>query len=400
MAPQNMQPLKVRFVAPIWATYRAALVEQLQQSPNIYPSFHGSAKGHPASGVAQMDLAEMRDFHDAPLVRLPGGAFWQRNWIWSTLRSDADLVIATGDPHYLSTVVATPLLRLRGKSVLLWTHGWTRPDKGLKRQVRLLFYRLANGLLLYSDEGKDFAVQMGLRPSRLHVINNSMGYMPDLAERDRRKSTRQRWIVISRLIPERRIEQVIRQVHRLELSGRGVDLTIVGDGPCRAELERLSSALDASVSFEGAIYDASTTNNLLQSSDVLVSPGHVGLAAVHALSNGCPVSTHKNPSAQMPEHVVVVQGVTGVRWPENDYDAMGDQTYDFVCKADPAETAQVCREVISEGWTPQEQAGRMLKACADVHGRWRSRFRRRPGSSRRSTEMVAVRQLWGGQLGW
>ena len=51
-----------------------------------------------------------------------------------------------------------------------------------------------------------------------------------------------------------------------------------------------------------------------------VSPGNVGLAAIHSLSFGTPVCTHSNLLNQMPEIEAVEEGVTGCYFDENNLD--------------------------------------------------------------------------------
>ena len=53
-------------------------------------------------------------------------------------------------------------------------------------------------------------------------------------------------------------------------------------------------------------------------SAVCVSPGNVGLTAIHSLTFGCPVITHDNFTMQMPEFEAIKEGVTGSFFKEND----------------------------------------------------------------------------------
>jgi hypothetical protein len=59
---------------------------------------------------------------------------------------------------------------------LFWTHGWTRPDRGLKRVFRGTFYRLAHSLLLYGHYARDIGLREGISPARLRVIYNSLDF--------------------------------------------------------------------------------------------------------------------------------------------------------------------------------------------------------------------------------
>ena len=50
----------------------------------------------------------------------------------------------------------------------------------------------------------------------------------------------------------------------------------------------------------------------------MVSPGNVGLTAMHALVYGIPVISHSNAAAQMPEFEAITPGLTGELFKEND----------------------------------------------------------------------------------
>jgi glycosyltransferase involved in cell wall biosynthesis len=54
----------------------------------------------------------------------------------------------------------------------------------------------------------------------------------------------------------------------------------------------------------------------------VVSPGKVGLTAIHALAYGTPVITHANFDVQRPEFEAILPGQTGDFFPEGDVDEL------------------------------------------------------------------------------
>ena len=58
---------------------------------------------------------------------------------------------------------------------------------------------------------------------------------------------------------------------------------------------------------------------------MLVSPGNVGLNAVHALSYGTPVITHNNVNNQMPEHETIIENFNGCFHKENDINSIAHE---------------------------------------------------------------------------
>ena len=67
----------------------------------------------------------------------------------------------------------------------------------------------------------------------------------------------------------------------------------------------------------GPCYEESKLGELFYNAAVCVSPGNVGLTAIHSLTYGCPVITHDNFSMQMPEFEAIENGVTGSFFKEN-----------------------------------------------------------------------------------
>ena len=61
----------------------------------------------------------------------------------------------------------------------------------------------------------------------------------------------------------------------------------------------------------GETFDEAEISKLLNHADLCVSPGNVGLTAMHALAYGVPVATHNDFKNQMPEFEAITPGKTG-----------------------------------------------------------------------------------------
>jgi glycosyltransferase involved in cell wall biosynthesis len=118
--------------------------------------------------------------------------------------------------------------------------------------------------------------------------------------------------------------------------------------------------------FVGAEYNQQALGHLFERHDVCVSPGNVGLTAIHAMSFGCPVATHSDVSRQMPEASAVIPGLTGTLFDFGKSDSLAQATWSFVTSSDPIATAHACRSEIASRWTPQGHAARIGAAIADA----------------------------------
>ena len=68
----------------------------------------------------------------------------------------------------------------------------------------------------------------------------------------------------------------------------------------------------------GPSYEEEKIGELVYNADLCVSPGNIGLTAMHSLTYGTPAITHGNFSNQGPEFEAIKSGVTGDFFIEDD----------------------------------------------------------------------------------
>ena len=97
------------------------------------------------------------------------------------------------------------------------------------------------------------------------------------------------------------------------------NLLIVGDGEEYQSLEKMASGLIESGQcyFTGNVYEEQKLANYIYYSDLCISPGNIGLTAIHSLTYGTPVATHNNSLRQGPEHEIIQDFVNGFYFQEN-----------------------------------------------------------------------------------
>ena len=106
----------------------------------------------------------------------------------------------------------------------------------------------------------------------------------------------------------------------------------------------------------GALYDESEIARYLYWADLCVSPGNVGLTAIHALSYGLPVITNDNFETQMPEFEAIEQGRTGDFFCEGDVGSLADRIELWLSRNPNREQVrQRCYEVIDTKYNPSHQ---------------------------------------------
>jgi glycosyltransferase involved in cell wall biosynthesis len=300
--------------------------------------------------------------------------YWQRGALGPAVSRKYDTVIFLGTAYCISTWVGAVLARMRGKRVLMWSHGFTRKERGLKGWIRTRLYKLAHGMLLYGNWARNIMIEKGFDPKTLYVVFNSLDYDKQLAmresisEQDRREKRAELfanpdWPVvffIGRLTPQKKLTMILDAADRLRKQGTDLNVLIIGDGPARGELEEhvRENALGDRVVFYGACHSEDELAPLISAADLCVSPGEVGLTAMHSLVYGTPVVTHDNPEKQMPEFEAIIDGRSGKFYPEGSVTGLAETIkawLELAAQRGRDTIRDDCQEVIDKYYNPHVQ---------------------------------------------
>lgn len=349
--------------------YRRAIVEALARSTRASFVFVGDEQEYLRS-VEPARLGDFVRFHRAPARHLFGPFMWQWGAIRWAVSSRFDTVIMHAVPHWPCTWIGGMLARLLGKHVIFWGHGYLQRPRGLKGLIRKLFYAIPTDHLLYSRLSKAYAIETGWDPARLHVIYNSLDAAEQKRVRDawspaQGRELRERTFgdadtpvigCTSRLIPMRRLHELLRAVAFLRDQGLRCNILLIGDGPERDRLERLASELKLQVHFAGAVYDEARLGSMLMACRVTVSPGKTGLTVVHSIGYGVPVISHDDSDDQGPEWEAIIPGRTGSFFRTGDIASLASAVRPWVegPERNPR-TVAACLELYDRFWNPDYQ---------------------------------------------
>lgn len=294
---------------------------------------------------------------------------WQHKTIKLLFDKHYQYFILSVDTACLSEWILLYFAKLLGKKTFLWTHGWYGNENLLSRLRKKLFYRPCSGLLLYGDYARRLLIKEGLDSSKLYVIANSLDYdsqkqiRKELKKEDlyQKRFNNQNPVIIfiGRLEPKKKLDGILNTLTILKKKGRNVNAVFVGDGTDRKRLIETTKHLELSnqVWFYGACYDESQIASLIYNADICLSPGNVGLTAIHSLSYGTPVITHNNFCDQMPEFEAITNGVNGAFFMENDWQDMA-KVVGLWLEKHPYKSQELinkCFEVIDTKYNPYYQ---------------------------------------------
>jgi glycosyltransferase involved in cell wall biosynthesis len=298
-----------------------------------------------------------------------GPFYFQNDILKGLIKNDISYCIFLGNPWFISYWILTPILRSLGKKVYFWSHGWISEHESLlRRTVKHLFFLLSNGLFLYGHRSKTIGISRGFPPQQMHVLNNSLDYESQKSVFERLVSTSQSdlrnelqipqdckvIICTARLTKKCRFDLLFHAASELKSRAFDIFVIIVGDGPERESLEQSAKTLGLAHKFWGACYDEPTIAKLYKAADLTVSPGKVGLTAMHSMAYGTPVISHGNFNHQMPEFEAIRPGITGDFFPENSSVALA-QVIAYWFNEHPTKPERECIERIEAEFTPRFQ---------------------------------------------
>lgn len=319
-----MRRHKVLYVPDRLARYRLPFISSLSGNPAFELTLAGDVILGP-DGVAifnpfQPEIVGLK-FLRLKNIYVRGVMIWQSGLIKISLFYPYDTLVIWGEAHKFSTWLAGFIARIRGRRLVVWGHGMYGNEGYLKTFFRSRLHGLANLNFTYGYHGRELLCRAGVK-TPIKVIYNSMltsceknalnKFSLDKSYRSIKNTLRTvRLLYVGRLIPDKKLH-LMAKLNPSEIQDGRVTLTILGDGP---ELNRLKKEFDGlwagRVDFKPADYNFESVGKVISDHDILVSPGNIGLAAMHALYVGTPVITHSRAELQMPEFEAVKPGISG-----------------------------------------------------------------------------------------
>jgi len=292
-----------------------------------------------------------------------GHLIWQTKVLYKVLKK-VDSVIFLGEMTVITTWLATIIYRLRGIKVIFWGHGIYGNENRLKLLLRKIFLRLANHNLVYEKRSKSIMLENGFKQEKISVVYNSINYEQQLnlfskLEKEKKNSIFKNkypvLLFIGRLTKQKKVNQLIEAVKLLN-EKLNFNLLIIGEGEEKLKLEELAQDLiiENRCIFYGKSYNEDELSRLIYNSDLTVSPGNVGLTAIHSLSYGTPVCSHSNLSNQMPEVESIIEGKNGFLFEENNVLNMVEKIEKWFSSNQNINKIDI-RKIIHERYNPENQ---------------------------------------------
>ncbi len=284
-------PARLALQQRVFPEYRAPFFNLVAQSClQGFSLFAGDPRAeeaiHTSPGLQNGDYQHTRNLH---ISRGKTYVLYQRNFLDWLARWRPNVLIVEANARYLSTPIAIQWMKSRGLPVIGW--GLGAPSAGKAESIlRNNFLNSLDAVIAYSKAGAQQYADCGISPRRIFVAANAVAHRPTQAAPERPnsfKGGKPHLLFVGRLQERKKLDLLLQACAGLPTQLTPI-LTIIGDGPDRASLERLAKTVFPSAHFAGAKHGAELDPYFNQA-DLFVLPGTGGLAVQQAMAHALPV---------------------------------------------------------------------------------------------------------------
>ena len=298
---------------------------------------------------------------------------------------EPDIVIVPGyfDWAYW---IAVFYCKFKGKKIITGIESTEFDHKRMwfKEQIKRIFVKMCDGVFCYGTKSKEYSVKLGAHQDRVFTVFQATdnGTLEKLYIESKKniESIRKEFgfkpfnfIFVGRLSPEKNVGLLVRAFAKVKKKlGKSKDwgLIIVGDGPLRTELEKLTINLNImdSVYFVGG-KSWKDVIRFYAASDVLILPSVSepwGLVVNEAMVCGLPVVVSKRAGSY---YDLVKEGENGFGFDPYDQKELEKIMSKFINNGlDMKRMGEKSREIIRD-YTPKNAARQMLAGISEISKR-------------------------------
>lgn len=308
-------------------------------------------------------------------INIPKTGFTWQIGAWQLILSPYKHYIITGSPGSLSNWVLIILAIPLGKKVYAWTHGMKGNNTIMGKLIEKKFYHLCNKILLYGTYSKKIMLSEGFDKNKLIPIYNSLDYANQVEIRKKLftnnvfkehfKNDNPVLVYIGRVQKSKKIDLLFNSLKILAGQGHLFNLIIIGEEVDNSNVSNLitNSQLSKQVWHYGACYEEMEIANLFYNSDICISPGLIGLTAIHAMTYGVPVITSDQFNQHGPEFEAIIPGITGDFFRNDNTDDLAKNIIKWVTLVsnEKEQIRQNCYKVIETRYNPYYQVETLKK---------------------------------------
>lgn len=349
----KMKP-RLCFITNIGPHYRLPIFQKISEtfSCDFYLGDRINTK------IKTFDYNILKGYKETLYNRFFHNFYWQSGSI-QLVNKDYTHYILDGEPYCLSSWIILLWALIKHKETIAWTHGFYGNESFAKNIIKKAYYKLFTKLMVYSEYSISVMKSKGFNPEKMYCIANSLdsAHLLDIRKGLCKSDVYSKHfnnnypvvIYCGRIQKRKQLNQIIDSAKMLYEENCPINVIFVGkdidrvDIPCYAK----AKGIEQNVWMYGPCYKDSTLAELFYNASVCVSPGNIGLTAIHALSFGCPIITHNNFAEQMPEFEAIKPSKTGYFYKQGDVADLKDKIRKVI-SADEKTRKEVREEAFKE----------------------------------------------------
>lgn len=340
--------------------YRLPIYNQMAKEINCD---YYISEDDPQMGIVKYDVTQLSNYKGqlGQEKKVVGNFTWIGGMIGLFFKPYDIYII--GGPYCLCSWIMILLSFFSKKKIATWSHGLYGREKGLRKIIKILYYKLCDINFVYNKRAVALMEKANIKSQNICVYNSldtdlELSIRNDLnvdnQYRNIFKNDYPVVIFVGRVIEDKRLHQVIDSMVYLREKGIRFNFFVVGKDIDGVNLKKIAAdkGVSDNIYMYGPCYDNKITAQFFYNAAVCVSPGAVGLTATNAMTYGCPVISHDDFSHQGPEFEAIVPGVTGDFFKSNNIKDLSDKLYKWITidSKERAEIRKNCFNEVDNNW--------------------------------------------------
>lgn len=289
----------------------------------------------PSTGIKCYEKNKLQNYCGSFYPKKVIGNFFILKGAYSLLKKNYDIYVL-GGPYCITYWFMALFCLFSKKKAASWSHGVYGRETGIRKFIKILYYKLCAMNFVYNNRSKRLMEENGVCKDCICTVYNSMDSVHDLALRKKlvKSSIYSNYfsndypviIFVGRVIKDKQLDQMIRAMPILHKKGCDVNFFVVGKDVDGVNLKGIADeyGVSSQVYLYGPCYDEEILCNFYYNANLCVSPGPIGLTAISSMTFGCPVISHNDFSHQGPEFESIQPGVTGDFFEYNNIDDLAN----------------------------------------------------------------------------
>lgn len=301
-----------------------------------------------------------------PMRWFPGGIGWQSGVACLKLER-GDIVVLSGNPRQLSTLILLARAKWRGARVIWWGHYWSSTSRRWRQVIRHLPMAIADAVLFYTDDevaAYEANPILSRKSGVIAALNNGLDLDPIMAYRRPYLPSEREFglLFIGRLTAKSELGLALEA---LALMGADAPvLHVIGDGESSkvfcAAVEQLG--IGQKIIWHGAITDEAAIAAVANRCLAFLYPGQVGLSLIHGMAYGLPAIVHDVRRKHMPEIAAFRDGITGLSYARGNAASLAAAIRGLLSKPDELMClAAGTKEAVGPSFSTEDMARRFVR---------------------------------------